>query len=122
MSRAAALGLAWLAAAPALAESYDCAWTSECFGPYGCEETSYDTTLTDDGGDWVFSGVAGDAPVQEMTPEGETAARLFLVPPTEYDSAMTMLTIDARGEAAFTQHGTLDGTSVVTYFGRCEAG
>ena len=119
--RHAALALGVLAASPALAESFACSWRSECFGSYGCEDTSYDTTLASGDGGWTFSGVAGDAAVWEVTPPGDAPARLFLVPPGGDDASATLLSIGDDGSSAFTQHGSLDGVSVVTYFGTCEA-
>ena len=113
-----------LAAAQASAESFTCTWRTECYGSFGCEDTGYETYLdgTETGG-WTWSTEAGGSPAWEMTPPGPDAApaRVFFVPPARSDVSAVTLTLGSDGEAAFTQHGYLEGVTVVTYLGLCEA-
>ncbi len=114
------LAMLCLAATPALSEPWACAFTVECDLTQGCDSAGFDAQViaADHAGDLFLSTAMGDSPVLRLTPEGTLPATYA---GAGRDGIAELLTIEGDSTALLSLH-FLDGTSsVLTYFGTCEA-
>jgi hypothetical protein len=108
-----------LAAAPAFAEPWACAFTVECSVAEGCSSARLDAQViaADHAGDLFLSTAMGDSAVARLTPEGALPATYA---GAGRDGIAELLTIEADRTAILTLH-IFDGTAAaITYFGTCE--